>query len=250
MNRLAAIGSLAVAAALAIPGGAAFASTPVNVGDVSVGSGNQVLAPISLPVNVCGVSLAILGVADSGCEGGAEVQDQISPQGGVPGTNVGDTSVGSGNNVLLPVSVPVNICGVSVAVLGSAKSGCEGGATVVTHQVLPPPVGGGSGGGTGGGSGGGTGGGTGGGSGGGGHHPPQHHKHHKHHGQHKRKQHLPSIVIKQPIGPKPGQPVALISHLLPTTGADLLSVLALAFAALGSGIGALVFGRTRRSVVR
>ena len=249
MNRLAAIGSLAVAAAIAIPGGAAFASTPAHIGGISIGSGDQIAAPIGLPVNICGVSIAILGIAGSGCEGGAAVQDDLSPAAGVPGASVGNTSVGSGNGVSLPVSVPVNVCGVSVAVLGSAKSGCKGGATVVTHRVLRPPVGTGSGGGTGGGGTGG--GGTGGGTGSGGHHPPRHHKHHNHHCTHpKQKEHLPSIVIKQPIGPKGGQPVTLISHLLPTTGVDLLGVLALAFAALGSGIGALVFGRQRRAVAR
>ncbi|SEM98746.1 chaplin [Nonomuraea pusilla] len=40
-------------------------------GDGGVLSGNQLFVPISAPINVCGNSLAILGVAVSGCKGGS-----------------------------------------------------------------------------------------------------------------------------------------------------------------------------------
>jgi len=39
--------------------------------------------------------------------------------------------VGSGNTISLPINLPINICGVSIAILGGASSGYEGGATVV-----------------------------------------------------------------------------------------------------------------------
>ena len=35
--------------------------------------GNQVVAPITAPINICGNSVAVVGEAFSGCEGGAEV---------------------------------------------------------------------------------------------------------------------------------------------------------------------------------
>lgn len=66
------------ASAVALMGAPAFASStpgPVNVTSAngSVLSGNQVIIPITAPVNVCGNAIAILGVAKAGCEGGASV---------------------------------------------------------------------------------------------------------------------------------------------------------------------------------
>ena len=42
-------------------------------GDHSVGGGNQVFAPISIPVVVCGNAVAVLGIAGAGCHGKAVV---------------------------------------------------------------------------------------------------------------------------------------------------------------------------------
>jgi hypothetical protein len=44
-----------------------------GIGNVGLGSGNTITAPISAPVNVCSVSVAVAGFANSGCRGGAEV---------------------------------------------------------------------------------------------------------------------------------------------------------------------------------
>jgi hypothetical protein len=64
-----------VAATLVLPAaGVAYASGNGNVtgnGNVSVLSGNTLDAPISLPVNLCGVSLGIVGFANSDCKGGS-----------------------------------------------------------------------------------------------------------------------------------------------------------------------------------
>ena len=37
-----------------------------------------------------------------------------------------------GNQVNLPISIPINICGIAIGVLGNAFANCEGGAAVVT----------------------------------------------------------------------------------------------------------------------
>ncbi|MQA97665.1 MAG: DUF320 domain-containing protein [Streptosporangiales bacterium] len=95
-------------------------------GDGSVGSGNQVNAPISAPVNVCGNSISVFGVSGAECEGGAKVKGK----GGDRRTTSGDGSVGSGNQLNAPVAVPVNVCGNALAVAGIAGAGCEGGASV------------------------------------------------------------------------------------------------------------------------
>ncbi len=67
------------ACAMAMTGGSAFAYIPhhqpgpVNSGSISIGSENNVDAPISVPVNICGTAIAILGFADASCVGGAGV---------------------------------------------------------------------------------------------------------------------------------------------------------------------------------
>jgi hypothetical protein len=108
-----------------------------NAGVLALGSGNTVNAPISAPVNVCGISLALLGFSNAGCLGGASSTTVVGNGGGNGGGNgnAGVISALSGNTVNAPISVPVNVCGVSLAVLGFANSGCEGGSTSV---VVPP----------------------------------------------------------------------------------------------------------------
>ena len=59
----------------ALPGaGVAYASDNGNTtgnGIVSVLSGNSITAPVSVPVNLCGISLAVAGFSNAGCEGGS-----------------------------------------------------------------------------------------------------------------------------------------------------------------------------------
>lgn len=69
---------VASASAVAMMGAPAFASTHPdnqvsNFGNLSVLSGNRVYAPISIPINVCGNAIAILGFAEASCQGGAGV---------------------------------------------------------------------------------------------------------------------------------------------------------------------------------
>ncbi|WP_171069001.1 chaplin family protein [Actinomadura geliboluensis] len=92
-----------------------------------IASGNQVNAPISAPVNVCGNSAAVVGTANSGCKGGAKVNG-----GGAHGGQTTDGSGGvlAGNQLNAPISAPVNVCGNAAAVAGNAVAGCEGGAHV------------------------------------------------------------------------------------------------------------------------
>ncbi|WP_219467594.1 chaplin family protein [Nonomuraea rhizosphaerae] len=95
-------------------------------GDGSVLGGNQINAPVSAPVNVCGNAAAIFGAATAGCKGGASVANPSS------GGNVtsGRGSVLGGNQILAPISAPINVCGNAVAVVGTAFAGCKGGASV------------------------------------------------------------------------------------------------------------------------
>ncbi|WP_165969364.1 chaplin family protein [Actinomadura sp. KC06] len=89
-------------------------------------SGNQVNAPVSAPVNVCGNAVAVLGHTDAGCKGGAKVV------GGGSGGQVTDGTGGviAGNQANAPISIPANVCGNAVAIAGFAVAGCEGGSAV------------------------------------------------------------------------------------------------------------------------
>jgi hypothetical protein len=58
--------------------GALLTATPAGADDYTSGEGsvlggNQVIAPISIPINVCGNAVAVIGTAGAGCKGGAKV---------------------------------------------------------------------------------------------------------------------------------------------------------------------------------
>jgi LPXTG-motif cell wall-anchored protein len=144
----AAVGTAVLVAGFAWPASAAFADSGPNgdSGVLSVLSGNDVNAPVSLPADVCGVAVSLLGGANAGCAGGAASNTVIHNGGGSGGGNgnAGVISAGSGNTLNLPVSAPVSVCGVSGAAAGFSNSGCKGGAA--SNTVIN---GGGSGGGNG-----------------------------------------------------------------------------------------------------
>jgi hypothetical protein len=58
--------------------GAILMASPANAGIDTDGSGsilggNQVIVPISIPVNVCGDAIAVVGHSQASCRGGAVV---------------------------------------------------------------------------------------------------------------------------------------------------------------------------------
>src|SRR5579859_4829613 len=95
--------------------GLAFAGQ--TSGNNSIGGGNQASVPVSIPVDVCGNALALLGGAFGSCAGGAWTQSGGGSGGAVTS---GNHSIGGGNQISVPVSIPVNVCGNAVAVLGRA----------------------------------------------------------------------------------------------------------------------------------
>jgi len=156
-------GAAMVAATLVLPAaGVAYASGNGNVtgnGNVSVLSGNTLDAPISLPVNLCGVSLGIVGFANSGCQGGAAVNPPVCTgnncgpschgnncgpgcqgshcaPGGNPGGNPNGTGPGTTTtvtNATGPVSGSLPTTGADLLLLGVAAVGTIGvGAGAVT----------------------------------------------------------------------------------------------------------------------
>ncbi len=88
-------------------------------GNVGVLNGTQVAAPINVPVNVCGNSLAILGLsnAQAACMNGGH-----STEGGIWQGSNGNVGIGNGTQVALPVYAPINVTGNAASVAGVANA--------------------------------------------------------------------------------------------------------------------------------
>ncbi|WP_327587303.1 chaplin [Nonomuraea sp. NBC_00507] len=117
--------ALLAVAVMSFGGGTALADTS---GDGSIGGGNQVDLPISLPIDISGNAVGAAGSAEASSQGGAEVVN--NGRSGISGRTSGDDSVGGGNQVNVPISAPVNACGNAIALFGEADAGCKGGASV------------------------------------------------------------------------------------------------------------------------
>ncbi|MGI5205073.1 chaplin family protein [Spirillospora sp. CA-108201] len=165
-------GRAALVAASALAVGAAFATAVPASADESFGghggrgvdmtsagnfgllNGTQVFAPISIPVNVCGNAIAVVGLARAQCKGGASVKSnhRQADSGyrtagdwggggwggehggrGVDMTSAGNFGLLNGTQVFAPISIPVDVCGNAVGVLGAAQAACKGGASVKRH---------------------------------------------------------------------------------------------------------------------
>ncbi|WP_314173239.1 chaplin [Streptomyces winkii] len=105
-------------------GGTAFADTGAHAatGNSSgVLSGNAVQAPVSVPVNVCGNTVSVLGTLNSSSGSCAD-----SGSARTSGSARGSEGIGSGNQVQAPVNVPVNVCGNGISALSTntSASGC------------------------------------------------------------------------------------------------------------------------------
>jgi hypothetical protein len=83
-------------------------------------NGTQLYAPISLPVNLSGNSVAALGSASSHAVSGNRIE---SAQGGWGDQSNGDNNgILNGTQIAAPISIPINACGNSLGILGGASS--------------------------------------------------------------------------------------------------------------------------------
>lgn len=80
-------------------------------------SGNNVQVPVDVPVNVCGNTIDVVGALNPAI-GNACRNDGGGNSSSAQGSAEGSPGVGSGNNVQVPVDVPVNVCGNNVSVIG------------------------------------------------------------------------------------------------------------------------------------
>nr|WP_296067109.1 chaplin family protein [uncultured Actinoplanes sp.] len=121
------VGVLAAGALLFAPAAAQADSHQSNGDNVGLLNGTQIVAPIKVPVNVVGNSIAILGGADSQSAGVNHIESGKTkggwgPNGGAIQSNGDNVGLLNGTQAYLPVNVPVNVVGNSVAVLGGADS--------------------------------------------------------------------------------------------------------------------------------
>ncbi len=96
-----------------------------SVGNSGVGSGNQANTTTQAPVDVCGNAIGVLGNASASCVGGS-----WASLGGDSGNwnSVGNSGVGSGNQINTSVQAPIDVCGNAVGLFGNAQASCVGGS--------------------------------------------------------------------------------------------------------------------------
>jgi hypothetical protein len=89
-------------------------------------NGNQILADVDIPVDVCGNAVGVLGdAAVTPCDVG---DDWGGDDEGFGAWRTGDNGgLGSGNQVFLPIDVPIDVCGNSIAALGDTFASCRQG---------------------------------------------------------------------------------------------------------------------------
>jgi len=233
--------------------GVAFAGDTTG-GDGGVLSGNQVNVPVSVPISVCGNAVAVLGEALGVCTAEIPVSNAAT---GSESTS-GGGSLLSGNQVSVPVSVPVDVCGNAISVLGRARAHCPGGnsdagSAQIGHYGHGSNTGHGD-------------------EASNGHEPsgdgndagqpadndntpgtaghhgrtPDGTSHHRHPG---RRTHQHTHQLQRGLGAPTQLSSRVVGDGLPTTGANLTGLLALAGVAIALGVGALTAaGRRPRSV--
>ncbi len=100
--------------------------------------GNQVTAPIGAPSTPAATPWRSSVTRSPAARRGAAVKNTGTGPGG---SSTSGRSAGlGGNQVIAPVSAPINVCGVAVAVFGDAFSGCEGGSGLDRRQPRSRPT--------------------------------------------------------------------------------------------------------------
>ncbi|NJQ01379.1 chaplin [Streptomyces zingiberis] len=100
-------------------------------------SGNNIQAPLHVPVNACGTTVNVIGLFNPS-------QGNACDTGGSGSTATGATTesggIASGNNVQAPVHVPANVCGTGVSVIGVGNdAGPNDCSTGSDGPGTPPP---------------------------------------------------------------------------------------------------------------
>jgi hypothetical protein len=87
-------------------------------GNYGIANGTQVYAPISAPLNIAGNSIGVAGEANSA----AAVKNESSRDRDFSQNSSRNVGILNGTQLAAPISIPINVCGNSLAVLGLANS--------------------------------------------------------------------------------------------------------------------------------
>jgi hypothetical protein len=82
-------------------------------------NGTQIYAPIDIPINVCGNSLALLGEANASA---ACVNKGFGESGRGSQTSEDNNGIANGTQLYAPINLPVNLSGNAIGVLGEANA--------------------------------------------------------------------------------------------------------------------------------
>ncbi|WP_159945080.1 MULTISPECIES: chaplin family protein [unclassified Nocardiopsis] len=104
------------------PVAASFADTSTS-GSGGIGSGNQIVVPVDVEADLCGNSIAVLGISKATCTQVSEVLYEASGKGGGTTTD-GSGGVASGNQIVVPVDAAIDACGNSASVGGVSEAEC------------------------------------------------------------------------------------------------------------------------------
>ncbi len=119
------------------PVAAAFADTTTS-GSGGIGSGNQVVVPVDVEADLCGNSIAILGISKATCTQVSEVLYEASGQGGA--ATDGSGGVASGNQIIVPVDAAIDACGNAAAVGGISQAECVEVVEVLEEESADAPT--------------------------------------------------------------------------------------------------------------
>jgi hypothetical protein len=101
-----------------------------SIGNFGILNGNQLYAPIQIPVDVCGNALGVLGNAQANCKGGSRAT--LKNGGGSDLTSIGNAGILNGNQAYVPIQIPVDVSGNALGLLGNGAASSKGGASA--HQ--------------------------------------------------------------------------------------------------------------------
>jgi hypothetical protein len=131
-NGVIAVAAVSGAMAVTMPVSAAFAAGGASADGAAADSpglisGNTIQLPAHIPVNLCGNTVNVVGLLNPAAGNSCVNEDGAgkggAPSGGASATGSGKDSPGvlSGNDVQVPVHLPVNVTGNSVNVVGAGN---------------------------------------------------------------------------------------------------------------------------------
>jgi hypothetical protein len=83
-----------------------------------IANGTQLYAPISLPVNLAGNSVAVLGEANAA----ATASNESGRESGFDQDSSDNNGILNGTQIAAPIDVPINVCGNALGILGEANA--------------------------------------------------------------------------------------------------------------------------------